>query len=436
MAGQLILSLTILVAVHEAGHFFFAKLFGMRVDKFFIFFDWGGKIWSKKIRETEYGIGLIPLGGYVKIAGMIDESMDTEQMKREPEPWEFRSKPAWQRFLVMVGGILFNIALGAMIFAGWFMTYEKSFLPAEVAATQGVYATPFAEEFGFQTGDKILTLNGEMPERFKDFNGMGVYFGSTWEIERNGQPMTIELPDTLFQRAKGQQLFLPMKHLVKIGAVLENSAADEAGLDGQTAILAVNDQPVDNFGQLSTTLKQNSGQTVGLTIDKSGQKQTVDVAVSDEGTIGFYPTFDYKGVNPTTPYNLGNSLYYGLLEGWRVTYFNAVGFGLIFAGKVSAADAVQSPIGIAKVFGGQWNWSRFWWLTALISFVLAFMNLLPIPALDGGHMLFIGIEMLRGKPLSDKFLERAQLVGMAILFPLMLLVVGKDIWQAVMSLFG
>ncbi len=427
MTLQLILSLSLLVFIHELGHFLAAKAFGMRVEKFYIFFDWGGKIWSKQIGETEYGIGLIPLGGYVKIAGMIDESMDKEQMAQEPQEWEFRSKPAWQRFIVMIGGIVMNILLGLIIFAGYNMYFDKDYIPVSELNKEGVYAMPMAEEFGFKTGDKILSINGEVPERAKDLSNIGVFFGSEWEIERNGQKMNLSMPDTLFRRAK-EGFLGPMNQKVSVLAVADGSGAAKGGLQKDDVITKVNNQQVRNFFDFKKEAEKAKNKSINITVNRGNKPLSLTCAVDSLGRLGFNPIVSSEEYYPRTDYSWGSAFAFGAKEGWDAIYYNAKGFALIFAGKISAVESIQSPIGIAKIFGGDWQWDRFWKLTGLISFVLAFMNILPIPALDGGHMVFLAVEMLRGKPLSDAFLEKAQIVGFIILLPLMMFAIGKDIW--------
>ncbi|MCB9042566.1 MAG: RIP metalloprotease RseP [Chitinophagales bacterium] len=400
----------------------------------FIFFDaWGTKLWSKKIGETEYGIGWLPLGGYVKIAGMIDESMDTEKMKAPPQPWEFRSKPAWQRFIVMIGGIVMNVLLGIVIFAFYLHHYDKDYLPV-AAMDKGIYAFEAGEELGFKTGDKLLSINGKSPNRFEDYRSMELLFGADVKVERNGQTVDIQLPDTLFSR-KGEDYFVPYNHKIEVLGVLEGSAADKAKLQKGDYVVGLKDELVENFGEMQAKLELYKNQTVPLDIERDGKMQTVEVAIDSTGKIGFFPFFNYKAVNIVKPYSWAESFKYGIKEGWEAIYFNAKGIGLMFTGKINPVESMQSPIGIAKFFGSVWNWQRFWRITGLLSFVLAFMNILPIPALDGGHILFIIIETLRGKPLSDKFLERAQIAGMLLLIPLMILIMAKDIWQILKDLF-
>ena len=438
MAAQLIAGLSLLVLVHEFGHFAAARMFGMRCDKFFIFFDaWGKKLWSKKIGETEYGIGWLPLGGYVKIAGMIDESMDKEAMKEEPQPWEFRSKPAWQRFIVMIGGIVMNIITGIIIFSGYIMTYEKDYIPSD--AVEAVYAFPVAEEFGFQTGDKIVAIDGKMPKRFNDVVGYQMMFGADVEIERDGDRQIISLPDDLFNTYKGgaSRFLQPINHEVKAMIVPDSSGAKKAGLEEDDVFRKVNGKTVQNFGVLSDELQANKNGMVSLEVERNGSIEKLNAKVSEDGKLGFIPQFDSKASNKVQEYSFWDSVVFGTKEGWDAVYYNAIGMGKMFTGKINPVESLQSPIGIArKIYGPVWEWDRFWKITGLLSFILAFMNILPIPALDGGHMLFLSYEMITRKQLSDNFLEKAQMVGMLILIPLMVFILGKDIWEIIRDFFA
>ena len=436
MAAQLIAGLSLLVLVHEFGHFAAARMFGMRCDKFFIFFDaWGKKLWSKKIGDTEYGIGWLPLGGYVKIAGMIDESMDKEAMSEEPQPWEFRSKPAWQRFIVMIGGIVMNIITGIIIFSGIIMTYEKDYIPSD--AVEAVYAFPAAEKFGFQTGDKIIAVNGELPERFNDALGPRMTFGGDVEVERDGKRETIVLPDMLFKIIERERFLMPFKHEVKVAMVADSTGAKDAGLLEDDIFRKINGKAVQNYGVLVDELKANQSGIVSLEVERNGSLEKLSAKVSEEGKLGFAPEFDIKASNEVQAYSFFDSVVFGAKTGWNAVYYNAIGMGKMFTGKLPVMENLQSPIGIArKIYGPVWEWERFWKITGLLSFILAFMNILPIPALDGGHMVFLAYEMITRKQLSDNFLEKAQMVGMLILIPLMFFILGKDIWEAIRDFFA
>lgn len=450
MAAQLILALSLLVFIHELGHFLAARAFGIRCDKFYIFFDaFGKKLWSKKIGGTEYGIGWLPLGGYVKIAGMIDESMDKDQMDLPPEPDEFRSKPAWQRFIVMIGGIVFNVILGIIVFTGLLKFGFKEYTdPASFG--QGIVANELGEQFGFQDGDIPIAINGEPAVRWKDLVSPGIRFGADITVKRGGEELTIIVPDTLYSERRqifGRYGDVEVQDVVAtsfkekpklLRALFENLGLMEPivfpeGVDNTAVlkkgdkVLAVNGQQVDNFSDMSDFLGHHKNKTVSLQVERDGQKQDLRVKSDSIGRIGVMVDSKVTDTDVKKPYTTGQAFKYAVKEGWETIYFNAKGFALIFAGKIPFLESVQSPIGIAKFFGPTWDWLRFWYLTGLISLVLAFMNILPIPALDGGHMLFILIELIIGRPLSDTFLERAQMLGMLILIPFMLLILGKDI---------
>ncbi len=431
MVAQLLLGLSILVFIHELGHFLAAKLFNMRVDKFFIFFDAGGKkLWSQKVGETEYGIGWLPLGGYVKIAGMVDESMDSETLKEPPKEWEFRSKPAWQRFIVMIAGIVMNVILGLIIFTFFFMFFEKEYLaPKDIK--DGIYAFELAEKVGLKSGDKIVKINGSEPGRFKDMRSMAVFFGGELEVERGGQNLTIQVPDTLF-RAVRTEFIAPYHHNVEVVGVAPDSPAGAFGLENGDIFRSVNGKKVENFGDLKEELTAHRGGLVKIGVERNKEIAELEMPVTYEAKLGFGPTYDYKALNPTTAYTWGSAMKFGAQEGWEWIYYNALGLYYMVSGKVNPAKSIQSPVGIARnVYGPVWEWGRFWYITGILSFILAFMNILPIPALDGGHMMFLLFEMVTGRQLSDNFLEKAQIIGFLILIPLMLFAIGKDIYEAI-----
>lgn len=430
MAGQLLLGLGLLVFIHELGHYLAARAFGIRVEKFYIFFDFGGwKLFSKKVNETEYGIGWFPLGGYVKIAGMVDESMDKSYQDKPGEEWEFRSKPAWQRFIVMVAGITMNLILGVFIFAFVILYYRQDYLPPE-NISDGIYAYKLARDMGLQTGDKIVEINGATPERSVDLMSLKVFFGATLKVDRNGESKIVDLPDDLFLHFKTEKdYFISSENFPFTVDSVINDSTRLAGLSEGDQIISLNGEKVEVFGKLRELLLTHAGKEVQLEIVKENQDtNSISVAVSPLGTIGFRwaPAPDpYQ----REKYTFADAFYYGSKEGFEAIWFNAIGLVKIVTGKIKASDSVQSPIGIAQIYGGKWEWSRFWYLTGLISFILAFMNLLPIPALDGGHVMFIIYEVIRGKPVSDKFLERAQVVGMVLLLALMTFAFGNDLYK-------
>ncbi|NNC95720.1 MAG: RIP metalloprotease RseP [Chitinophagales bacterium] len=432
MTGQLLLSLSILVFVHELGHFLAAKAFGMRVDKFYVFFDFGGKkIFSITKGETEYGLGWFPLGGYVKIAGMIDESMDKEQMNTEPQDWEFRSKPAWQRFIVMIGGVVMNVILGVIIYAFWLNQYQERYIPV-AEMQEGVYAHELARDLGFETGDRVVAVNGSTPERYKDITPLKIYFGGEITVERDGEIKDVKIPGDLFKQIK-EPLFSPLYEKVVVQRVFEGSNAEKGNLEVGDVIKGVDGKETTNFASFGELLRSHSGKSTTIAVNRGGELVTLNVDVPEEGKIGFESnvTTDTEKY-PMKDYTWGSSLRYGSREAFATFVTQVIGFGKLLRGKIPVRDSVQSPVGIATIFGSVWDWSKFWLLTAMISIVLAFMNILPIPALDGGHIVFIGIEMITGKPVSETVIEKAQVVGMVFLLTLMVLVVGNDI----LKLFG
>ncbi len=432
MAGQLILGLSILVGLHEWGHMAAAKMFGMRVEKYFIGFP--PKIFSFQKGETEYGIGAIPLGGFVKISGMIDESMDTDTMNREPQPYEFRSKPAWQRLVVMLGGIIVNIVVGVLIFIAIAYNEGEKFLSGEEVNKHGIVAGELAQEIGLKTGDKIVRVNGQPYQNFSDLLGSEVFLGSnsSYTVERAGQEVEIDIPNNLIEKLSDPEQkgnFIRPLEPFKIGEVLAGSPAEKAGLKSDDKVIAINGQSITYFNEMQEALKNLPGKSAALTVQRAGENKNLVVDVNEDGTIGFYPVslLNFTVVD----YTLVEAVQVGTQDAFAVVYNNIKGFGKIFRGEVSASKALSGPIGIARMFGGVWDWSRFWYLTGLLSMVLAFMNALPIPALDGGHAVILSYEIISGRKPSDKFLENAQKVGMVLLLGLMAFAIFNDVWKAV-----
>lgn len=432
MAAQLIVGLSILVFVHELGHFLAARMFKIRVDKFYIFFDaWGYKFFSKKIGETEYGIGWLPLGGYVKIAGMIDESMDKEQMKQPAQPWEFRSKPAWQRFIVMIGGVTMNIILGIIIYTAWLLYFEEGYVPVSEINKNGIYAYQLAREIGLQTGDKIIAVNGNSVERYKDINNPKVWLSDHLTIIREGKKMSISVPQNLFTKIikVGKGNFISQENFpFQIDSVVQNTPADSAGLKSNDKIISINGESTLIYGQFRESVQSNAGKQVQLTIARNGDTINLNSRVNEDGTLGVVTIFNRN--SEIVKYSIPNAIKYGVKDAFgELIYGTIIPFGKIFKGEIKPGESLQGPIGIAKIYGSTWDWKRFWYITALISMVLAFMNLLPIPALDGGHVVFILVEMVTRRQVSEKVIEKAQIVGMVILFTLMAYAIGNDIMK-------
>jgi regulator of sigma E protease len=432
MAGQLILGLSILVGLHEWGHMAAAKMFGMRVEKYYIGFP--PKIFSIQRGETEYGIGAVPLGGFVKISGMIDESMDTAAMSSEPQPWEFRSKPAWQRLIVMLGGIIVNVIVGIFIFVVIAYNEGEQILPRTELNKYGIVASPLAQEIGLQTGDKIVKINGKPYEDFSAIMSPEVFMGSnsSYTVDRNGEEVQIEIPNNLIEELAERDekgTFIVPRTPFKIADVAPGSNADKAGLKADDKIMAVNGTSIQLFDQLQTELQKLKGKPANITVQRGSEQQSLNVDVTPEGTIGFasQPLLNFT----TIEYTLPEAVVAGTKDAFGVVYTNIKGFGKIFRGEVSASKALSGPIGIARMFGGIWDWNKFWRLTGLLSMVLAFMNALPIPALDGGHAVILSYEIISGRKPSDAFLENAQKVGMVLLLGLMAFAIFNDVWKVI-----
>jgi regulator of sigma E protease len=435
MVGQLLLGLSILVILHEFGHFIAARAFGIKVEKFYLFFDaWGVSLFKFNYKGVEYGIGWLPLGGYVKIAGMIDESMDTEQMAGPPQPWEFRSKPAWQRLIVMLGGVTVNILLGILIF--WVLTikYGETYIPTE-SLKYGIAPGKIGRDIGLKPGDKITAVNGKPIVYFDELITSKVLLGnSVLTVNRDNKELSINVPGSILNELSDYGIAEFVKPRVKfaIGSVNPNSNAQKANLVKGDSILAVNGKPVLFFDEMQTAFQGYKNKAITLTVSHNNVTRQQPAQIAADGTLGFFPKVDSlkeKHIN----FSFFGSLPVGASTAWGTLTDNAKGLGRIITGQVKASKAISSPIGIAVKFGTHFDWLRFWSLTGLLSMALALMNLLPIPALDGGHAVFLIIEMIKGKPLSDKFLERAQIVGFVILICLMVFAFGNDIVKQIVK---
>jgi regulator of sigma E protease len=436
MVGQLILGLSILVILHELGHFLAARAFGIKVEKFYLFFyAWGFSLFKFTYKDVEYGIGWLPLGGYVKIAGMIDESMDTEQLAGPPQPWEFRSKPAWQRLIVMLGGIIVNVVLGIFIF--WVLTirFGETYIPNS-SAKYGIVPGIIGKKMGLQTGDKITAVNGKPVEHFEDLMSPSVLLDHTvLTVLRGDQTLNITVPANVINDLSdyGIEQFINSLPRTKfaVDSVLANSSAQKAGLVKGDSIVAINNNKVQFFDELQSQLQANKDKSIQLDVKRNGNLLQLKANINQDGILGFTPR-----VNPnekTISYGLFGSLPVGALKAWSTFTSNAKGIGKVFKGEAKFNKVVGGPVAIATMFGTHIDWVHFWNLVGFLSMVLAFTNLLPIPALDGGHAIFLVIEMIKGKPLSDKFLERAQIVGFVLLITLMVFVFGNDIVKHVLK---
>ena len=439
--SQFLLSLSLLIILHELGHFIPAKLFKTRVEKFYLFFDVKYSLLKKKIGETEYGIGWLPLGGYVKISGMIDESMDKEQMALPPQPWEFRSKPAYQRLIIMLGGVTVNFILAFIIYIGMAFVYGDIYI-ANADLKDGLLIENKAlENVGFKTGDKIISVDDEKIVKFDNDINIKVIMAKEVLIERNGVEQTIKMPidfvDQLSKFEKGQFLGIRMPFVV--GGISEGSK--NTALQPKDIFISLNGQPAKYFDQAKTILENNKNKTIIATVLRDQKEIQVPVIVSKDGKLGI-------GVGGLDMDSLAKLGYYkvskqefSLLESIPVGITKGkdqlIGYGkqlkMIFSPSTGAYKQVGGFKAIFDIFPNTWSWETFWRITALLSIMLGVMNLLPIPALDGGHVMFLLYEIVSGRKPSDKFLENAQLVGFVLLITLLLFANGNDIYKAIVG---
>ena len=436
--AQILFILSVLVILHEFGHYITARWFKVRVEKFYLFMDAGFSLFKKKIKDTEWGIGWLPLGGYVKLSGMIDESMDTEQMNQEPQPWEFRSKPAWQRLIIMLGGIIVNILLAWFIYTTMYATVGKKYISTEVLQQNGLAFGEVGQKAGFKNGDKIVSVDGEFQENFNRMI-MDVLFSSEVVVNRGGQNVTLNLSDEQIKNIldkEGRNFVQARSSATKIDSIIKNKEADKAGLKVGDSILAVNNNKVAFFDEFSTAVKQHINDSVTLKILRGAEEKEIKVKVNNEGKLGFSVK---HGVNDKffvqQKMSFLEAVPAAIKESWSLLVYNVKSFKLILRPATGAYKQVKSPIGIARQLPDAWDWEFIWNFTALFSIGLAFMNLLPIPGLDGGHALFTTVEMITGKKLSDKAAGYVQTFGMVILLSLMALTFGKDIYQLIADKF-
>lgn len=434
--AQLLLSLSFLVAVHEFGHLLAAKYFGMRVEQFSIGFP--PKIWSFRKGETEYALSAIPLGGYVKISGMIDESLDTETMKRDPQPWEFRSKPAWQRLIVMLGGIFVNVVIGVLIFIGITFIYgDINFKKDVVNKHGGFVAGPIATQIGLQSGDKILKINNRDYQYIHELYAPSNLLedNATYTVERNGEIKTINIPhDFIGELSKGggQSQFLAPRFPAVIDTVLKDSTAAKLGLRKGDRFLTLQGAPIKFNDEIQRATKSFKGDTLSFTILRGSDTVAFAIPFKAGHSIGFYPSLqNLKEAEVRIRYGFVESIPLGTKNAFGTLFDQIKAFKKIITGELKATESLSGPIGIMDAFGTQWDWERFWKLTGVLSLVLAFMNLLPIPALDGGHVVFLTYEIVSRRKPSDKFMENAQKVGMVMLLTLMVFVFANDIIKKV-----
>jgi regulator of sigma E protease len=437
--AQLLLSLSILVVLHEFGHFMFARLFKTRVEKFYLFFDPWFSLFKVKKGETEYGIGWLPLGGYVKISGMIDESMDKEAMKLPPQPHEFRSKPAWQRLLIMLGGVTMNFLFAILIYIGIMYAWGEEFLPTENAKF-GITVNEVGKEIGFQNGDKILTLDNKYVESFTAIVPTIVLdHVKTVQVERNGQKTDVEISDSdLALMLKSKSVMIPRTPFdIKVGKVEKGLPAEQAGLQKEDIFASVDGLKFEFYDEFTDYLATKKGESIQIEIIREGQRIAKDVEVSDEGKIGFYVAYNNPDIFEfkTVKYGFFESIPAGIKRGFQTTGDYLKQFRLFFKKETKAYESLGGFATIGNIFPGTWDWHSFWNMTAFISIILAIMNLLPIPALDGGHVMFLMGEMITGRKPGEKFLEYAQIGGMILLLALVLYANANDIIKMINGTF-
>lgn len=439
--SQFLLSLSLLIILHELGHFIPAKIFKTRVEKFYLFFDIKYSLLKKKIGETEYGIGWLPLGGYVKISGMIDESMDKEQMALPPQPWEFRSKPTWQRLIIMLGGVTVNFILAFVIYIGMAYTYGDTYV-ANTDLKDGLLIENKAMlKAGFQTGDKIISCDGDQIVKFDNDINMKIIMAKEVLIERNGTERQIKMPiDFVDQLSKQEKSPLVSIRMPFVVSSVEDDSPNKMLLS-KDIIVSLNGQKTKYFDELKTVLQSNKNKTIVAVVLRKQKEVQIPVIVNPAGKLGVQMAgLDIKSLEKLGYYKVSKqefgffeSIPFGIEKGKN----QLLGYGkqlkMIFNPETKAYKQVGGFAAIFNIFPSSWSWEVFWNITALLSIMLGVMNLLPIPALDGGHVMFLLYEMISGKKPSDKFLENAQMVGFVLLISLLLFANGNDIYKAIVG---
>jgi regulator of sigma E protease len=433
-AAQFVLSFSILVILHELGHFLPAKWFKCRVEKFFLFFNPWFSLVKKKIGETEYGLGWIPLGGYVKISGMIDESMDREQLKQPAQPWEFRSKPAWQRLIIMLGGVTVNVILAIVIFIMITWVWGEEYLPPQ-NVKYGMAADSLGQSMGLRDGDVIYKVDNDVvKDELRVVPQIMTSDAKTITVIRNGAEVVLPVPSGVVKslsKTKAIGLTSPRVPFV-IEEFSKGSSAEKSGLKKDDKIIQVDSTPIDYFQDFQKIVRPRKNSNIAITALRGNDTVRVVARTNEDGAVGIYPVGDVRKFGFKTEikkYSFAESIPAGFNRCWKTLSNYMTGLKQIFTGRVAAKDSLGSVISIGNIFPGVWDWESFWTLTAVFSIILAFMNVLPIPGLDGGHALFTVYEMITGHKPSDKFIEYAQMVGMVLLLGLMLYAFGLDIWR-------
>ncbi|MHC1708466.1 MAG: RIP metalloprotease RseP [Bacteroidales bacterium] len=430
-ALQLIFSLSILVIVHEFGHFIAARIFKTRVEKFYLFFNPWFSLFKMKRGETEYGIGWLPLGGYVKISGMIDESMDKEQMNQPPQPWEFRSKPAWQRLIIMLGGVLVNVLLAIVIYIVMLASWGEEFLSTQEVNKYGIVVDSMGMEMGLMNGDRIASIDGEVVDDFSKIPGKLILDKAhTIQVIRKEEHVNIQLPEGFLGKLIKHRSpdFISVRTPFIVGKLAATSAAKDAGIKEDDKLIGINEYSTEYYDQFREKIVQFKGKEITLQLVRGTDSLTLPVKVSEEGYIGVYnkPLSHYFKFSQKS-YNIIEAIPAGVIKAYKGIANYLKQLKLLFSPEIKAYESVGGFITIGNIFPSTWDWPAFWSLTAFLSIMLAILNILPIPALDGGHVLFLLYEMITRRRPSDKFLEYAQIVGMILLFALLIFANGNDI---------
>jgi regulator of sigma E protease len=426
--GQLLVSLSILIVLHELGHYTLARLFKVRVEKFYLFFDAGFSLFRKKFGDTEYGIGWLPLGGYVKISGMIDESMDREQMKQPAKPWEFRSKKAWQRLLIMLGGVMMNFLLALLIYILVFFKYGEEYVPVERLEYGYMFVDEF-KELGLQNGDKVLALDGEKVNRWSYIHhDIIVNETRIIQVEREGEIMEIHVPEGLTSRLLKLEYTMEPRVPCEVGMLVEKGNMINAGIKLNDKIIGVDGAPVQFYDEFLDLTRQKPNTSFELTVLRDSDTLSLPVATDEDGKFGFYKKhYSSFFESVVVKYSFFQSIPAGISRGIEITESYLKQLKMLFRPETKAYEELGGFIKIGSFFPSTWDWERFWNMTAFLSIILAIMNILPIPALDGGHVMFLLFEMITGRKPGDKFMEYAQIVGMIILLSLLLYANLNDI---------
>ena len=434
---QLVLSLSILVVLHELGHFIPAKLFKTRVEKFYLFFDPWFSLFKVNKGETEYGIGWLPLGGYVKISGMIDESIDKEQMKLPAQPWEFRAKPSWQRLIIMIGGVTVNVILAMAIYSMVAFCWGDKYLPND-NLTDGIWcADSIAYEMGFKNGDKILSVDGKKPDDFrKIFLDIILNEAQAVEVLRDGEKITLPMSTHLTKEIlKKKASVIQARMPFEVAAFSDSSVAKKAGFLERDRLVGINEIPIKYFDQYKSEIGKHKGESVSFSLMRGKQLVSITLQIPADGILGIWnrnfgvEDYEKEGIYQikTVSYTMMQSIPAGISRASSTLDNYIKQFKLLFSRETEGYKQIGGFLTIGSLFSPMWDWQHFWEMTAFLSIILAFMNILPIPALDGGHVMFLLYEMIFRRKPNEKFIEYAQMAGMAVLFALLIYANGNDI---------